>query len=58
MKKDKKTEPRKEVIALIMGLVIGLTIGVLSTYVYMKHVEEAHEKEYEKEKLSITEKLS
>lgn len=58
MKKDKKTEPRKEVIALIMGLVIGLIIGVLSTYVYMKHVEEAHEKEYEKEKLSITEKLS
>ena len=58
MKKDKKTEPRKEVIALIMGLVIGLIIGVFSTYVYMKHVEEVHEKEYEKEKLSITEKLS
>ena len=58
MKKEKKAEPRKEHIALIMGLVIGLIIGMLSTYVYMKKIEEKHEQEYEKEKLSITEKLS
>lgn len=58
MKKDKKSETRKEALALVMGLVIGLTIGVLSTYVYMKQIEEKHVEEYEKEKLSITEKLS
>lgn len=48
----------KEKEALVMGLIIGLIIGVFSTYLYMKNVEKKIEEENEKEKISITEKLS
>ena len=51
-------EKKKEIVALVMGLFIGLTIGVFSTYLYMKNVEKKIEEENEKEKISITEKLS
>ena len=49
---------KKEKEALVMGLIIGLIIGVFSTYLYMKSVEKKIEEENEKEKISITEKLS
>ena len=51
-------EKKNEKVALVMGIFIGLIIGVFSTYLYMKSVEKKIEEENEKEKISITEKLS
>ena len=56
--KEKHMEKKNEKVALVMGIFIGLIIGVFSTYLYMKSVEKKIEEENEKEKISITEKLS
>jgi cell division protein YceG involved in septum cleavage len=48
----------KLVLALIMGIAIGLTIGAITTYFIMKTGESKQQKEYQNEKLTITEKLT